>query len=348
MLLQGLFPAITTPFYSDGAVYYRKLEHNVDRYSRTPINGLVVLGSTGEAVMLNDEERREVLKIACGFTAPEKVLIAGTGMESAQETLRLTEHAASLGYDVAMVRTPHFYRSQMNAASLLAFYCTVADKSPLPVIIYNVPPLTAFDIAAEVVIELAEHPNIIGMKESGGDLEKVKQVLEATKHIRRTVHVTEVFEAVTARMLTPSPEGKADGSFISSASLGGTAVAAPPKRKTRTKEVSFQVLTGNAHQLLESLRAGASGAVLAFAAAAPTAAFEVYAAWKDRNEKLADEKQTRIVDASKAIGARFGIPGLKYAMDLNGYYGGNPRLPQLTPPAEAKAEIEKLFADLKN
>src|SRR5579863_5604835 len=111
MLLHGIIPPITTPFYPDGNVYFKKLEHNVERYSKTPVAGMVVLGSTGEVVMLSDQERRDVLKTAREAAAPNKVLIAGTGMESAAETLRLTEYAAEVGYDVALVRTPHFYRT---------------------------------------------------------------------------------------------------------------------------------------------------------------------------------------------------------------------------------------------
>src|SRR5579864_5663674 len=133
MLLQGIFPAVTTPFYSDGAVYYKKIEHNMDRYSRTPVAGLVVLGSTGEAVMLSDEERREVLRISAEVAALEKVLIAGTGAESVSETLKLTEYAAQLKYDVALVRTPHFSRPRMQPENLLAFYRPVANRSPLPI-----------------------------------------------------------------------------------------------------------------------------------------------------------------------------------------------------------------------
>ena len=128
MLLHGIFPPLTTPFYPDGKVYFKKLEHNVERYSRTPAAGLVVLGSTGEAIMLSDDERREVLKVAREAAAANKVLIAGTGIESASETLRLTEYAAALGYDAALVRTPHFYKKQMQPANLLAFYRTVADR----------------------------------------------------------------------------------------------------------------------------------------------------------------------------------------------------------------------------
>src|SRR5271165_5513248 len=107
MLLSGVFPPITTPYYPDGNVYYKKLEHNVERYSKTPVAGIVVLGSTGEAVMLSDQERRDVLKTAREAAAPNKVLIAGTGMESAHETLRLTDYAAELGYDAVLIRTPH-------------------------------------------------------------------------------------------------------------------------------------------------------------------------------------------------------------------------------------------------
>ena len=113
MFLHGIFPPITTPFYPDGKVYFRKLEQNVEHYSRTPVVGIVVQGSTGEAILLSDDERREVLKCARESAANDKVLIAGTGIESAIETLRLTEYAAELGYDIAMVRTPHYYKGQM-------------------------------------------------------------------------------------------------------------------------------------------------------------------------------------------------------------------------------------------
>ena len=151
--------------------------------------------------MLSDEERREVLKTARQACASHKVLIAGTGAESAIETLRLTEYAAELGYDVALVRTPHFYRPQLQPANLLAFYRTVADRSPIPILIYSVPVFTNYDMPAELVIELAEHPNILGIKESGGDIEKIRRMAESTRHIKRSATVTETFAAVTPRML---------------------------------------------------------------------------------------------------------------------------------------------------
>src|SRR6202050_166908 len=152
MLLHGILPPITTPFYPDGNVYFKKLESNVERYSRTPVAGIVVLGSTGEAIMLSNQEQRDVLKCAREATAPNKVLIAGTGIESAIETLRLTEYAAELGYDVAMVRTPYYYKKQMQPANILRFLPTVGDGTRLPVIIYNFPQATGYDIPAELVI----------------------------------------------------------------------------------------------------------------------------------------------------------------------------------------------------
>jgi len=348
MLLHGILPPITAPFYPDGSVYFKKLEHNVEQYSKTPVAGIVVLGSTGESIMLSDQERRDVLRCVREHAAPAKVLVAGTGIESAMETLRLTEYAASLGYDVAMVRTPHYYKRQMLPVNLLAFYRTVADRSPLPVIIYNFPQATGYDIPAEVVIDLAEHPNLIGIKESAGVIEKVKKMVEGTHHIQRTAEVTEIFSAVTPRMLAAPATANGGPDVVPTSSLGGTAVAAPAKLKTRTKEVGYQVLVGSAHLLKDSLDVGAVGAILAFACAAPTACYEIYTAWKEGDMELAGEKQQRIVEASLKVGGELGIPGIKHAMDLNGYYGGPSRLPLLPLSADQKAEVERLMAEIRN
>jgi 4-hydroxy-2-oxoglutarate aldolase len=403
MLLRGIIPPITTPFYPDGRVYLKKLEHNVERYSKTPVAGIVVLGSTGEAIMLSDEERREVLRAAREACASHKVLIAGTGAESALETLRLTEYAADLGYDVALVRTPHFYRPQMKPANLLAFYRTVADGSAIPVLIYSVPAFTNYDMPPELVIELAEHPNIIGIKESGGDALKIRQIVEGTRHIKRRATVTETFMAVTPRMLksaetsssnehaelltigalsgatsdhvgtgAPTQPALSDrpngGSRMGPAAQVYRAAAADsatnPKPleslpsssgitlvsgvKTRQKEVGFQVLAGAAQRLLPSLEVGAVGAVLAFASPAPTACYEIYAAWKEGDQELARVKQDRIARPSTRVGAELGVAALKYAADLNGYYGGPPRLPFLPLTADQKAEVEQLMSDIRN
>jgi len=377
MLLQGIFPPITTPFYPDGRVYLKKLEHNVERFSKTPVAGIVALGSTGEAIMLSDEERREVLKVTREACAQHKVLIAGTGAESAIETLRLTDYAADLGYDAALIRTPSFYQSRMHPASMLAFYRTVADRSPIPVMIYNVPVFTKYDIPVELVAELAGHANIIGIKESGGDVEKVRRMVELTRHVKRSATVTQTFEAVTPRMMKAEARsaeeelvpvsmlaGASDQS--SGAALRRTGKNARPHTdipgsaqmssstsmagslKTRQREVGFQVLVGVAQKLLPSLEAGATGAILAFAAPAPTACYEIYTAWKEGDSDLARVKQERISAPSNRVAGELGIPALKYACDLNGYYGGPPRLPLLPLTGEQKAEVEQLMSDIRN
>jgi 4-hydroxy-2-oxoglutarate aldolase len=361
MFLHGIFPPITTPFHPDGRIYQRKLEQNVEQYSRTPMAGIVVLGSTGEAVLLSDEEHREVLKMAREAAAREKVLIAGTGVESASQTLHLTEYAYQLGYDVAMIRTPHYYKGQMaNPLNMLTFYRFVADRSPLPVIIYNFPQATGYDIPAELVIELAEHPNLIGIKESSGSIEKVQKMVEGTRHIQRKARVTETFSAVTGRMLKAATEPLAteeDGTMVPVGALAGKKVTAKPSSvavkavgglKTREKEVGFQVLVGAAQKLAPSLDAGAVGAILAFADCAPTACYEIYAAWKEGDRKLAVEKQARIAKAAVRIVSELSIPGVKYAMDYNGMYGGPPRLPLLPLTADQKAEVEQLLQNIRN
>ena len=370
MLLQGIFPPITTPFYPDGRVYLKKLEHNVERYSKTPVAGIVALGSTGEAIMLSDDERREVLRITREACAPHKVLIAGTGAESAIEALRLTDYAAELGYDAALIRTPFFYQSRLQPANMLAFYRTVADRSPIPVMIYNVPVFTKYDIPAELVAELANHPNIIGIKESGGDVEKVRRMVQLTGHVKRSATVTQTFDAVTPGMMKAAePESSNGGNELipvgalagaAGGHVGTDALVRPAERssatvpitasniKTRQKEVGFQVLVGVAQKLLPSLEAGAAGAILAFAAPAPTACYEIYAAWKEGDSELARLKQERISAPSNRVAGELGIPALKYASDLNGYYGGPPRLPMLPLTGEQKAEVERLMSDIRN
>jgi 4-hydroxy-2-oxoglutarate aldolase len=351
MLLHGIFPPITTPFYPDGAVYYKKLEQNVAQWSRGPVAGIVALGSTGEAILLSDDERRQVLRVAREACEQEKVLIAGAGAESVRETVAVCEYAAQLGYDVAMVRTPHYYKKQLTPPVVLNYYRAVADRSPIPVIIYNFPQCTGYDIPAELVMELAGHPNLIGIKESCGDLEKVRRMVDGTRHVRRSAEVTEVFAAVTVRMKNATAHAAMGEEVISVSALAGastTAVAAPPRFRTREKEVGFQVMVGSADKLLPALNTGAVGAILAFADCAPTACYEIYAAWKEGDAALAEEKQQRIVEAVRKVLGDFGIPGIKHAMDWNGYYGGPPRLPLLPLTAEHKAEVEKLMSGIRN
>jgi dihydrodipicolinate synthase/N-acetylneuraminate lyase len=351
MLIEGVFAAVPTPFYPDERVYFRKLEANMARYSRSLLAGMLVLGSTGEAAMLDDAESRDVLRVAAEASAAEKVLIAGVGRESVKATVELAKEAARSHYDAVLVRTPTYFAGQMSPAAVLHYFRSVADRSPLPVLLYNIPRCVPYDIPIELVAELAQHSNIVGIKDSSGSLERIRALLGSTQSApRRTVTVTPIFEAATARMLA-HPTGSG-GSFVSAADLaGGVALAAAPPLapiRTRTKEVGFQVLTGSAATLLESLEAGASGAILGFAACAPQACQEIHLAWKDHDLKLAALKQQRIAGPSQRIVGQLGISGVKYACDFNGYYGGRARAPLLPVTAREKAEIESLLAGIRN
>lgn len=351
MLIEGIYAAVTTPFYADERVYFRKLEANVARYSRGLLSGMVVLGSTGEAPHLSDAETRDVLKCAAEASASEKVLIAGVARQSVKATVELAEFAAESHYDVVLVRTPTYYGPAMTSAAVLHYYRSVADRSPLPVLLYNIPKFVPYNIPVEVVAELAQHPNIIGMKDSTGSVDRVRELVAATASApRRTVTVTPVFEPVTGRML--APEASPESSFVSVESLGGGAAVATlppaPALKTRTKEIGFQVMTGSPSTLLESLEIGAAGAVLGFAACAPQACQEVYLAWKDHDLKLAREKQDRIALASQRIAGELGIPGIKAACDFNGYYGGRARAPLIPLTGVERAEVEALLANIRN
>ena len=348
MLLEGIFAAITTPFYSDERVYYRKLEANIARYSRSLLAGMVVLGSTGEAPLVDDTETREILRVAADAAAPEKVLIAGVGRESVKSTVELALTAVECRYDAILVRPPSYFLKQLSSAAVLHYFRSIADRSPLPVIIYNIPQCVPYQIPIELVGELAGHPNMIGIKDSSGKVEWIEALVAATANVpRRTVPVTQIFEAATSRMLDHSPEP--EPSFVSVGELTGGAIAAPvPAIKTRNREVGFQVLCGSGSMVLESLEAGAAGAILGCAAFAPQACQEIYLAWKDHDLALAQEKQRRILEANRRVVAELGIAGIKYACDFNGYYGGRTRAPLLGLTAEEKSEIEQILAEVRN
>jgi dihydrodipicolinate synthase/N-acetylneuraminate lyase len=357
MLMEGIFTAATTCFTGEGKLFQHKLERNIERLSRTAVAGIVVLGSTGEAVMLSDDESRSVLHAAIQAASREKVMIAGVGRESVLETLRLAEYAAERKYDAVLVRTPHFYRPQMREKEMLHYYRMVADQSPLPVLLYSIPAYTLYDLPVPVVAELAQHPNVIGIKDSSGNVERIAQLVEATRSFaKRNVPVTQTFAAVTERMQIAETEAEAMASanFLAIDQIGVAEMVAPAvpasragtRTKRRTKEVGFQVLAGSAQTMLASFHAGATGAVLALAAFAPQSCAEVYMAFKDKDAALEAEKQERLVSPSKRIVGRIGIPAIKYACDLNGYYGGVPRAPLLPLNVEERREVEMLVADL--
>jgi dihydrodipicolinate synthase/N-acetylneuraminate lyase len=345
MLLEGLHLPLTTPFYPDGRLNLRKLEHNVDRYSRTPVAALVALAEAGEPAMLSDAETREALEVAMSAAAETKVMIAGVSRGSVTGTLELADSAAALHYDAVLVKRPDFLRSE-QVREALTYLQAVADRSPLPVVLYST---AASTLSAEAVAELAVHPHVIGLADE--DVARLGELRVVTAAVRREVTVTSVFAAATGRMLAVKDAGGA-ATFVSAESLGGGAAVAtaPPKPavKTRTKVVGFQIVAASSAGMLSGLRAGAVGSMPGFAACAPQACYEVFAAWKDDDQALADEKQARVGPAIALVEDQLGVPGLRYGCDLNGYFGGRPRLPLLPLSGEAREAVERVMAGIRS
>jgi len=182
--LEGCFPPIPTPFDADGRVDHDNLALNLEKWQKTPLNGFVVLGSNGEAALLKRAEKLETWKTAGQAIGPDHLFIAGTGCNSTGETVELTEKAAHLGANAVMVVTPHYYQARMDHKALVVHYTTIADSSPIPIILYNIPAFTGIDLSAETIIELAQHPNIIGLKESSGNVVKMGQVVYKSGHFQ--------------------------------------------------------------------------------------------------------------------------------------------------------------------
>src|SRR5580698_206860 len=324
MLLEGLQLPLTTPFYPDGRLNLHKLEHNVRRYSKTPVAGLVALSEVGEPNMLSDGETRQALRIVVETAAEEKVLLAGVSRDSVAGTLDLAEYAAQLGYDAVLIKPPTSLRSQTRREGdkeLLTYFQAVADRSSLPVVLYGDVGDVNRRLPAEVVIELATHSQIIGLVDVVGGRERVEMLRAVTASVKREVSVTSVFAAVTGRM-RGSLEASA-GALVSigASTDGGAALAVAPAKpfvKTRTRVVGFQILVADTAEMLEGLLAGATGAMPAFAASAPQACYEVLAAWKDGGQELAQEKQVRLQSAVARIERELQTAGVKYGCDLNG------------------------------
>jgi 4-hydroxy-2-oxoglutarate aldolase len=180
MDFSGVFAALTTPFAADDSVAIADLKQNIQRYNATGLAGYAVQGSTGESVLLSRAEWDSVLVAAKEAASPQKRLLAGTGVESTAETISRSKRAAELGYHAALVKTPYYYKPVYKPEVFIAHYRRVADASPIPVLLYSVPQFTGISLEAPEVAVLAEHPNIIGIKESSGHVQRVGEMVAAT------------------------------------------------------------------------------------------------------------------------------------------------------------------------
>jgi dihydrodipicolinate synthase/N-acetylneuraminate lyase len=282
--LKGILLPTTTPFDLDGHISTPAITSNIKEWSARGVIGFVVLGSTGERVHLDEREYLEVIEISRAAT--DSVLIAGAGQQSTVNTIKEIRNAARAGAEALLVITPYFYRPAITQETLVNYYTAVADASPVPVLLYSMPPLTGIKIEPETVARLSEHPNIIGVKDSSNDV----------AGFRRTVELC-------------------------------------PK--------DFAVMTGNGTVLLDALRAGATGGILAVGCVVPEVCVEIFrsfAAGKDA-EKLQEE----LTPLASAVTTKYGIGGLKAALDFAGYRGGAVRAPLRPPDEAARAEIKSVL-----
>jgi 4-hydroxy-2-oxoglutarate aldolase len=187
MELHGIFAPLTTPFAADGAIAPERLRDNIARYNRTGLAGYVLNGSTGESVLLRWEEIYRLWEAAKEAAAPGKLMVAGAGAEATAETIEHTNRAASLGYDFALIRTPHYFKPQMTVDTLAEYYLRVGDAARIPVMVYSVPIFTHLTVEAPLIERLAKHPNIIGMKDSSGDVKGVAEIIAAAPREFRTL-----------------------------------------------------------------------------------------------------------------------------------------------------------------
>jgi 4-hydroxy-2-oxoglutarate aldolase len=288
--MAGIFPPIPTPFDAAGELDLKALVRNFERWNRYPLAGYVVLGSNGEFPYLSEAEKLTYFEAARKHIPQGKLFMAGTACESTHSTIALTREAASLGADVAILITPSYYKSRMDAAGLSHYFQSVADASPIPVSMYNMPANTNVDMAADLIVKLSQHPNIVGLKDSGGNLAKLGEVVRGARP-------------------------------------------------------GFQVLAGSAGFLYPALCVGAVGGVLALANIAPQQCCDIVSYFNHGKHEDARELQLRMIAPNTAVTARFGVPGLKAALDMLGYYGGNPRSPMLPLPDGQKETLRSILVE---
>jgi 4-hydroxy-2-oxoglutarate aldolase len=291
MKLSGVMPPITTPF-QDGKLAPDKLKKNFQKWNKTGLSGHLVLGSNGEAVYLNEKEKIKVVEVSRESIPSSMILMVGTGMESTQETIRFTNQVTKMGADFALVVTPSYFKGSMKPQNLYDHFIAVAESSRIGVLIYNVPQFTGINLEPELVAKLSQHPNIIGIKDSSGNIGQLGEIIHLSKK-------------------------------------------------------GFAVFTGSAPVFFPALCIGAVGGILAAANVVPQECVRIQNLFNKGKMNEARALQNRLTPLAKAVTARYGIGGLKMAMDLAGYFGGKPRSPLKRPGKEVEDELRRLWLELK-
>jgi 4-hydroxy-2-oxoglutarate aldolase len=291
MKLSGVMPPITTPF-QDGKLAPDKLKKNFQKWNKTGLSGHLVLGSNGEAVYLNEKEKIKVVEVSRESIPRSMIMMVGTGMESTQETIRFTNQVTKMGADFALVVTPSYFKGSMKPQNLYDHFIAVAESSRIGVLIYNVPQFTGINLEPELVAKLSQHPNIIGIKDSSGNIGQLGEIIHLSKK-------------------------------------------------------GFAVFTGSAPVFFPALCIGAVGGILAAANVVPQECVRIQNLFNKGKMNEARALQNRLTPLAKAVTARYGIGGLKMAMDLAGYFGGKPRSPLKRPGKEVEDELRRLWLELK-
>lgn len=284
---QGVAPPVATPFRGE-ELAEDWLAENLVRYSATGLSGIVVLGSNGEAVHLSRKEKLKVVEVARQSVAQNIWLMVGAGEATTRATVDLARQAGRLGADAVLVAPPFYYKESMKPQVLEEHYKRVAEESPIPVFLYNVPQFTGMNMEPSLVAALAEHPNIKGIKDSSGNISQLTEILRC------------------------SPEG-------------------------------FRVFVGSALVFLAALSVGAHGGILAAANVLPEAFVELRERFLKGELEEARRLQWSLMAISRAVTGGYGIGGLKAAMDLAGYKGGEPRLPLKRPGEEGIEHLRELL-----
>lgn len=277
--LKGVYTPIATPF-TDNRIDYRKLGENLEFLASSKLEGIVVMGSNGEFVSLTWDEKVEMIRFCCEFMKGKKHIIIGTGSNCLEETMELNRISAECGADAVLVVTPNYYKGAMKDEALEVYYTRVADTSPLPVVLYNMPANTGVNTSSALLVKLSRHPNIIGVKDTSGNIVQIAETL-------------------------------------------------------RDCDPSFSVFAGNWGFLLPSLLLGAKGGTLALGNVAPNECAELLELVDAGRLEEARALANRLMPVNAAVTARFGIGGLKIAMEMMGFHGGEPRLPLRRPNAAA-------------
>jgi 4-hydroxy-2-oxoglutarate aldolase len=287
--LSGIFPALVTPFQR-GKLALSGLKSNIKKLNRFDFAGYVVLGSTGEGILMDEQEGLRAIETVRAAAAPGKIVIAGTGSESSSGTIAFSNKAARAGADYSLVVTPFYYKAQMTAAALEAYYREVADRSKIPIILYTVPKFTGLELPLQTIAAMATHPNVIGLKDSSGNVSAISEALKACPQ-------------------------------------------------------EFCLLQGHGSLLFSALLLGAKGGILALSNMAPGETVEIFKLFQAGDYEKAREMQLRLLPVNQKIVGGYGVPGIKCAVEMLGYAGGDPRPPLRPVNREARDSIRQILKE---